>query len=920
MQGVREPDWEKKIKRDIPEFLGTDSSDEIIDWLTLVNEVFEHRNVPEEHRVGIIAMRFRGKAIAWWRRDKQTCHSAGKDPITQWRKMEDKIWKYFLPKRYKRDSYQRYQNLRQDLGDAHQRALKVERSRSRKPQSTSFTNRTVQGSVDTTKASNTSAHPTGINKAPAHPNVSNQPLPIDQSSTTSMRCYSCGKIGHRASNCRKRQAGKALLVKNESDDPGEEYSDIDPKDDESNSEDEQVLNSDIIEFLMMRTNFLTLRQETGNHWLRNNIFHSACTVSKKVCRLIIDSYCCEDVISEAATNKLKLELKEYPTPYKMSCLNHIILGRPWQFDKKTTHDGYHNTYSFDYGGKKITLAPSKEPIQTPLVENSPSSNFLVMKDVKGDMQGVSVVYVLLNKSDIGDVVAPIIPNQVQPLLEEFKDVFTSYLPSGLPPMRDIQHQIDLMPGASLPILAHYRISPVEHEEQQRQVMELLNMGFIRESLSPCAVPALLVLKPYLGHFVVVYFDDILIYSKTTNQHLQDIQDALCLLRQAHLFATPEKCYFMVPQFLFLGFNISREGISVDDAKIKKSIFEWTIEAQRSFEQLKKKLCTAPVLALPNFDLIFEVHCDASGTGIGGVVSQGGRPIAFFKYLQDFTFNIKHKGGVQNQVADALSRKKSLLNTMRTIVLGFDSFQQLYMEDEYFSKLISDAYDEKLADFTLRDGFLFKGNHLCVPDCSLRQKVIGEIHNEGHFCHDKTLQLVSAKYYWPHQKRDVYRYVMRCQNCQIAKGQTTDAGCSPFVVIYGRQPKSALDLAPIPFAEKPIVQVEDFVSQMKLIHEDVHRKMKSKSETYKKAVDKRHREVIFEPEDFVWAYLPPERHPFGSYNKLSARKLGPLEVLALINPNAYRLKLPSHMKIYDVFNVRHLTPYMGDSTDDDASNS
>ncbi|XP_077252457.1 uncharacterized protein LOC143891831 [Tasmannia lanceolata] len=275
--------------------------------------------------------------------------------------------------------------------------------------------------------------------------------------------------------------------------------------------------------------FLTLKQEAGNRWLHNNIFHSACTVSGKVCRLIIDSGCCENVIFEAAASKLKLELKEHPTPYKMSwlkrgmevtvskrCLvnlsiasiyfdkiwcnvipmdcSHIILGRPWQFDKKTIHDGYRNTYSFDYGGKKITLAPIKESIQTTLVENSPSSNFLVMKDVKSAMEGVSVIYILLNKSDIGDVVAPIIPNQVKPLLEEFKDLFPLDLPSGLPPMRDIQHQIDLLLGASLPNLAHYRMSPVEHEELQRQIMELLNKGFIRESLSPCAVPALLVPK------------------------------------------------------------------------------------------------------------------------------------------------------------------------------------------------------------------------------------------------------------------------------------------------------------------------------------------------------------------------------------------------------------------------------------------
>jgi len=269
-----------------------------------------------------------------------------------------------------------------------------------------------------------------------------------------------------------------------------------------------------------------------------------------------------------------------------------------------------------------------------------------------------------------------------------------------------------------------------------------------------------VLKPFLGRFVVVYFDDILIFSKSTDEHLQHLQEVLCVLRQEQLYAALDKCYFMVPQILFLGFHISKNGISVDDSKIKvirewptptnvhevrsfhglasfyrrfiahfstiaapltscmkKGVFEWTNAAHKSFEQLKEKLSIAPVLALPNFDLVFEVHCDASGTGIGGVLSQGGRPIAFFseklngvklhystydlefyalfctleywrpylihrefilytdhealkyisgqqklnsrrakwaEYIQEFTFIIKHKAGAQNQVADALS--------------------------------------------------------------------------------------------------------------------------------------------------------------------------------------------------------------------------------------------------------------------------
>jgi hypothetical protein len=79
-------------------------------------------------------------------------------------------------------------------------------------------------------------------------------------------------------------------------------------------------------------------------------------------------------------------------------------------------------------------------------------------------------------------------------LKEFLDVFPSKLPDALPLMRDVQHVIDLVPGATLLSLPHYRINPNEHAELQRQVCELLQKGFIRESLSPCAVLALLTPK------------------------------------------------------------------------------------------------------------------------------------------------------------------------------------------------------------------------------------------------------------------------------------------------------------------------------------------------------------------------------------------------------------------------------------------
>jgi hypothetical protein len=92
-----------------------------------------------------------------------------------------------------------------------------------------------------------------------------------------------------------------------------------------------------------------------------------------------------------------------------------------------------------------------------------------------------------------DITSPL-PRAITNLLQEFKDVFSAEMPPGLPPLRGIEHQIDLILGALLPNLATYRTNPEEMKEIQQQVQELLDNGYVCESLSPCVVPVILVPK------------------------------------------------------------------------------------------------------------------------------------------------------------------------------------------------------------------------------------------------------------------------------------------------------------------------------------------------------------------------------------------------------------------------------------------
>jgi hypothetical protein len=336
----------------------------------------------------------------------------------------------------------------------------------------------------------------------------------------------------------------------------------------------------------------------------------------------------------------------------------------------------------------------------------------------------------------------------------------------------------------------------------------------------------------------IYFDNILIFSKTIEEHVDHIRQVLDVLRKGKLYTDIEKCTFCTDQVFFLGFVVSGQGIRVDKSKVKAikewptptnvsqvrsfheiaSFYRWfvkdfsTITAplneltekgvvckwsepqENAFHELKKHLTEALLLVLSDLTKTFEVECNASGVGIGGVLIQERKQIAYFseklggaqlnyymydkelyalvrvletwqhylwpkefvthsdhkalkylkgqaklnrrhakwvEFIETFSYVVTYKKGKDNIVANALSQKHTLLNQLEVKVSGLKSIKELYTSDHEFSEPYAKCTAGKgWEKYHVHNGFLFRSNKLCIPNSSFRLLLSQEAHVGG----------------------------------------------------------------------------------------------------------------------------------------------------------------------------------------------
>ncbi|GJW59395.1 putative reverse transcriptase domain-containing protein [Tanacetum coccineum] len=303
-----------------------------------------------------------------------------------------------------------------------------------------------------------------------------------------------------------------------------------------------------------------------------------------------------------------------------------------------------------------------------------------------------------------------------------------------------------------------------------------------------------VYRPYLDKFVIVFIDNILIYSKTREEHVEHLRLVLELLKKEKLYAKFSKCEFWLREVQFLRHMINGNGIHVDPSKIE-AVKNW--KAPRTPTEVRSFLGLAGYCRrfLENFSKIaksltiltqkslldgleeFVVYCDASGIGLGCVLMQKGKR-RWIELFSDYDCEICYHPGKANVVADALSRKdrvkpkrvRAMNMTLQSSIKDMILEAQKEVVDE--SIRMQKGLDEMIEQRS--DRTLYYLDRIWVPlKGDVRTLIMDEAHKSKYSIHpgaDKMYYDLRYKYWWPGMKKDIAEYVSKCLTCLKVKAE------------------------------------------------------------------------------------------------------------------------------------------------------
>ncbi|GJY44313.1 putative nucleotidyltransferase, ribonuclease H [Tanacetum coccineum] len=425
---------------------------------------------------------------------------------------------------------------------------------------------------------------------------------------------------------------------------------------------------------------------------------------------------------------------------------------------------------------------------------------------------------------------------------------------GLPPEREVEFTIELIPDAQPISKAPYRMAPVELKELKDQLQKLLERGFIRASgakffskidlrsgyhqlrvkeqdISKIAfrtryghyeflvmpfgltnAPAVYmdlmnrVFHEYLDKFVIVFFDDILVYSKTREEHEDHLRIVLEILRQKKLYAKFSKCDFWLGQVAFLGYIVSADGISMDHAKVE-AITKWlrptTLTKVRSFLGLvgyyRRFVEGFLLLALPLTKLMRkiekfvwneereksfeELKSDASKKGLGCVLMQHGKVIPYASRqlkpyednypTHDLELEAIYHPGKANVVEDVLSRKNS--GTMTCLKIQPEIIKDLDLMEVGLVVRGSKGY---IASLKIEPNLILRIKEAQKEDGeswsvvqNMKNAILTEAHSSPFSIHPGSTKMyrdLKQNFWWNGMKQEVARFVAKCLTCQQVK--------------------------------------------------------------------------------------------------------------------------------------------------------